>query len=506
MKKKIVSIEQLADTIRTLKSAGKKIVLCHGVFDLLHIGHIRYFEEAASMGDALVVTVTPDRFVDKGPFRPAFTEDLRAEAVASLKMVDYVAVNTWPTAEETLRLLMPDVYVKGSEFKKIINDKTGKIQREKAVVDEIGAEIAFTSGIVFSSSNLINRYLSNLPAEIDAYLKLFRKRHRLDEIEGLLEKMASLRVLVIGDTIMDEYVYCDPMGKSNKDPVLTVHCRSKDIFAGGVLAVANHVANFCGDIKVATVLGDIDSNKDVIKSQLSEKISLYFEVQKNAPTIIKRRFVDGYSFNKMFEVYVMDDSGLCSEKEALMCDWLKNNAGDYDLVIASDFGHGAISDKMVSILCEKSKFLAVNAQANSGNRGFHTISRYPKVDYACIAEHEIRMEMRKKNGSIKPMMDVLSKKLGARQFAVTRGRKGILVMSRPAEKVSVPAFAKNVVDRVGAGDAVLSITSMASKLGASNEVLGFIGNAVGALAVEVIGNKKSIDRKSVNKFITSLMK
>ncbi len=503
---KILGIEELADLLKNEHAKGRTIIHCHGVFDLLHIGHIRYFEEAASMGDILVVTLTPDRYVDKGPYRPAFSEDLRAEAVSSLKTVDYVAINKWPTAEETLKLLKPDVYVKGSEFENVTSDKTGKIQKEKEVADQIGTRLAFTSDIVFSSTNLINRYLSNLPDEIDEYLKLFRTRHSLEEIEALLNKMASLRVLVIGDTILDEYLYCEPLGKSTKDPVLTVKYQSKDIFAGGVLAVANHVANFAQQVTLVSVLGDKDSHDDFIKSQLSDNISFYYETQDDAPTIVKRRFVDGYSFNKMFEVYDMDDSGLCREKEENMCAWLEKNLGDYDLVIASDFGHGAISDKMVSILCKKSKFLAVNAQSNSGNRGFHTITRYPRADYVCIAEHEIRLEMRQKNGSVNPMMAELSQKMGTRQFVVTKGRKGSAIMNGAADIVSVPAFATNVVDRVGAGDSVLSVTSMASKLGASNEVLGFIGNAVGGLAVGVIGNKKSIDLKTVNKFVTTLMK
>lgn len=503
---KQTDLHTLARTIQDHKRQGKKIVHCHGVFDLLHIGHIRYFEEASSMGDVLVVTVTPDRFVDKGPFRPAFPEDLRAEAVASLKTVDYVAINEWPTAEETLRLLKPDVYVKGAEFQKITTDKTGKIQRENEVVDEIGARMAFTHDIVFSSSNLINRYLSNLPREIDDYLTLFRSRHSLPEIEELIEKMRSLRVLVIGDTILDEYQYCEPMGKSTKDPVLTVKYQAGDLFAGGVLAVANHVANFAKHVQLVTVIGEKDSHEDFIRSQLKDNVSLYFEVQKNAPTLIKRRFVDGYSFNKMFEVYIMDDSGLCREKEASMVRWLSEHLAEYDLVIVSDFGHGAISDSMVNILSEKSAFLAVNAQANSGNRGFHTVTRYPRADYVCIAEHEIRLEMRNKNGGIQPMMQKLSKSLGTKQFVVTRGRKGSVVMNGTGESVDIPAFATRVVDRVGAGDTVLSVTSMASKLGASNEVIGFLGNVVGAIAVGVIGNKKAIDRTNVTKFITSLLK
>ena len=115
---KIKTIEELAKLLDVYRSETKKIVHCHGVFDRIHIGHIRYFEQARLLGDILVVTVTPDCFVDKGPHRPAFAEKLRAEAIASLSSVDYVAINQWTTAEETLRLLRPDFYVKGSEFKK----------------------------------------------------------------------------------------------------------------------------------------------------------------------------------------------------------------------------------------------------------------------------------------------------------------------------------------------------------------------------------------------------
>ena len=140
---KILELEELAGKISVLKSEGKKIVHCHGCFDLMHIGHIKYFQAAKLMGDILVVTITPDVYVDKGPGRPAFTETLRSEAIAALECVDFVAVNKWPTAEDTLRLLKPDTYVKGQEFENL-EDETGKIQREYLVAKEIGAEVRFT--------------------------------------------------------------------------------------------------------------------------------------------------------------------------------------------------------------------------------------------------------------------------------------------------------------------------------------------------------------------------
>ena len=154
---KILEFDDLVQYVRRLKIEGKTIVLCHGCFDLMHPGHIKHFQAAKKMGDVLVVTVTPDEYIDKGLDRPVFSQDLRAESIAALECVDYVTVNRWPTAEETLQRLVPDYYVKGQEFEDF-NDETGKLQREVKIVEEIGASIRFTHEIVFSSTELLNKY------------------------------------------------------------------------------------------------------------------------------------------------------------------------------------------------------------------------------------------------------------------------------------------------------------------------------------------------------------
>lgn len=154
---KILEMEELAKKLHGLKSKGKRIVLCHGCFDLMHPGHIKYFQASKKMGDILVVTVSPDIYVDKGDGRPVYNQTLRAESIAALECVDYVAINKWPTAVETLRLLRPHIYVKGQEFENK-DDKTGKLQQEQAVLVEIGAEMRYTHEVVFSSTKLINQY------------------------------------------------------------------------------------------------------------------------------------------------------------------------------------------------------------------------------------------------------------------------------------------------------------------------------------------------------------
>ena len=154
---KFIDFDKLIKRVQNLKSKGKKVVLCHGCFDLMHPGHIKYFQAARKMGDVLIVTLTPDIYVDKGPGRPVFNQNLRAESIAALSCVNYVAINKWPTAEETIRVLRPDMYVKGQEFENL-EDKTGKIQKEYEVLKEIGAKIGLTHEIVFSSTELLNKY------------------------------------------------------------------------------------------------------------------------------------------------------------------------------------------------------------------------------------------------------------------------------------------------------------------------------------------------------------
>jgi rfaE bifunctional protein nucleotidyltransferase chain/domain len=156
LKLKILDIDTLTITTKELKSRGKTVVHCHGCFDLMHPGHIKYLQAAKRMGDVLLVTLTPDQFVDKGPDRPVFSQDLRAESIAALECVDFVSINLWPTAVETIRALKPHYYVKGQEFENL-KDRTGKIQQEYKVLKEIGAEMRFTHEIVFSSTKLLNK-------------------------------------------------------------------------------------------------------------------------------------------------------------------------------------------------------------------------------------------------------------------------------------------------------------------------------------------------------------
>lgn len=502
---KIHTLEELVPILDRHRADGRRIVHCHGVFDLLHIGHVRHFEQAKKLGDVLVVTLTPDRFVNKGAGRPAFTDSLRAEFLANLSSIDYVAVNHWPTAVDTIHLLRPHMFAKGSEFQNL-QDTIGHVSKEGEAIRAIGGEIVFTEDIVYSSSALINQYMSQYPDHVREFLSDFAARYPAEEVLAPLRAAEGLKVLVVGETIIDEYSYCEAIGKSGKEPVLATRYLGTDRFGGGVLACANHAANFADRVDVFTMLGEGMDQEDFVRGVLKPNVTPMFVEKKNSPTIVKKRFVEKYLSQKMFEVYRMNDEALDAAADADLCDRLRAILPDYDVVIVADYGHAMLTPDAIDVLCRHSKFLAVNTQSNAGNHGFNMISKYPRADYVCLAQREVALETRSQRLTPDEMVRHVSGRLHCPRVMMTRGSAGTMFFTAPAETHRAPAFATKVVDRVGAGDAVLCVTTLAVAAGAKPEFVPFLGNVVGAEAVTILGNQRSIERIPLYRHIECLLK
>jgi rfaE bifunctional protein nucleotidyltransferase chain/domain len=504
---KVKSISELAEITRCLRAEGKTIVQCHGVFDLLHPGHLRHFETAKREGDVLIVTVTKDQYVNKGPGRPVFNQRLRAESVAAIQSVDYVAINEWPTAVEAILKLRPHVYAKGSEYAAAEDDLTGGIYHEEEAVKSIGGRIHFTTEITFSSSELLNLHFNVYPEDAQAFLKEFRQRYSDRTVIKWLDGLKQLKVLVIGDTIIDEYHYCQPMGKSPKELIISTRYLRDEAFAGGVLACANHLAGFCEDVHLVTWLGRINSREDFIRKHLKSNISAKFVYREDSATIVNRRFVDQAFLTKMFQIYFLDDHNVLPPLiEREIYEHLKEILHRYDLVLVADYGHSMLGPSVVRLLSEEARYLAVNSQTNSTNAGYNLITKYPRADYVCIDEPEIRLACHDRLTPIHELIPDLAKRLQCKQFTVTRGHRGALTYSASEGFFEVPVFSDKIVDRVGAGDAFLSITAPCAAVGVPMDVIGFIGNAVGALAVQIVCNRSAVEPVPLYKFITALLK
>lgn len=504
---KVRSLDELADISRAAKQAGRTVVMAHGVFDLVHLGHVRHLAEARHQGDLLIVTITADRFVNKGPNRPVFTEQLRAEMLAALEQVDWVGINDAPTAEPILLSIAPDVYVKGPDYASPADDITGGIDVERQTIEAHGGRLFITDDISFSSSNLINRHLSVYDDRLTEYLDATRDETRLPRLMKLIESVKDYKVLVVGDAIIDEYSYVTAMNKSPKENMIATLFDHTEVFAGGVIAAANHVASFCRQVDIVTCLGRESSREEEIRASLKANVGLQVVWRETGPTTSKRRFVELGHLRKLFEVYLMDDKPLSGAAEQLMRDTVARLAPDYDLVIVTDFGHGAISQPTIDALQDRSRFLAVNAQTNSANYGFNMITRYDRADYICIDAPEARLAAQDKHHEIPIVIEQgLRRRIDCDRLIITHGRNGCVTRDRDGQIGLIPAFTGTVVDTVGAGDAFLAVTSPLVATGAPMQDVGFIGNAAGALKVGIVGHSRSVEKVPLMKFVTSLLK
>lgn len=502
---KILPLAQLAARVLEWQAAGKRVVLCHGVFDLLHPGHIRHFEAARREGDLLVVTITPDRHVNKGPGRPVFSQQLRAEVIASLTQVDLVAINEWPTAAKTIRQIKPDVYVKGSDYKDHAADVTGGIVDEVRAVEQAGGRVVYTDEATFSSSSLANSCLDLYPRETADFLREFRARTPGSAIQAGIDRVAGCRALVIGDAIIDEYHYCTPLGKSPKGDVINTKFLSEERFAGGVLAAVNHVASVCEQVDLVTVLGKHPGHETFVRRHLHANVRPTFFTNGQRPTVVKRRFVEPVYMRKLFEVSFLEEAVPDAGQDEMYAH-LEQALPAYDLVLVADFGHGALGPTLIDLICRKARFLAVNAQTNSANMGFNLITKYPRADYVCVDEPEARLALQDRSGDLAGLIPQLHHRLEAPWVAVTRGRQGCIVSHRETGMWTIPAFTANIVDTIGAGDAFLALTAPCVAVGMPMEQVGFVGNAAGAMHVGVVGNRTTVEKIPLLKFMTTLLK
>jgi len=507
MFEKIKSIDELETIAERVRREGRKIVLAHGVFDILHIGHKRHLDIGKKQGDVLIVTITTDLLVNKGPGRPIFSEKLRAEMLAGLASVDFVGISSNPGAEYVIDKIRPDIYLKGSEYSVEENDVTGRITTERVGVERHGGKVVFTEDITFSSSSLANRVLQLYPDEANQYLKDLRSRISLQELLAPLRALQNTRCLVVGDSILDEYVYVEPLGKPSKENIIATRYREREVFCGGVLATANLTAQFCGSVDLVTLLGSTESHEEFIRSSLAPNINLVPFFREGAQTTVKSRLVDPGYIKKLIEVAYLADALLTPETQDELNSWVEKEIENYDVVIVNDFGHGMIDETLIDILCSKAKFLAVNAQTNSANRGYNLVTKYPRADLVCIDEPEARLAVADRNSPIERIVcEKLKRRMNCRNFIITHGKLGCLVAKDCGALHRIPALIDEAIDTIGAGDAFFSVAAPLVGSGCDPFLAAFVGNAVGAMKVRIVGQRHQISSAEVVKYLTSLLK
>lgn len=506
---KAVSKEEFKKKIRPgLKAGGKTIALCHGVFDLFHPGHVIHLEQAKGMADVLVVSVTAAGYVRKGPDRPYFNDEMRMKVLAALECVDYVMLSEGYTVGDIIESVEPDIYVKGEEYARAENDITGKITEEKALVEKHGGKLEFTTGAVFSSTKLINTAMSGLPEDVRQYMGDFRTRHTMDEIRKYAEKAGKLKILVIGDVIIDRYTYCNVQGMMSKDMGYSARLDHSEEYLGGAVAVTRHLAGFSGNVALMSVIGNEEGMRLRLFDELADRVQLKLTYSTKFPTIVKHRYLTRNEkreeYRKIFAINNIPETG-GYEEDAYACfkEKLGENIKNYDVVFLCDFGHGVIDREVMEAVQEKAKYLVLNCQTNSSNKGLNIITKYGRADVFTLDQQELKLAFPECAPDERKGLGMLSGHLKGDGW-LTRGAKGAYEVCGGRIK-ECPAFTLNVKDTVGAGDAFFAMAGMFAAAGAPVEVGTFMGNIGGALGANIVGNKDALEKTDVLKFAGTLM-
>jgi cytidyltransferase-like protein len=468
-REKIVTLDDLP-RIRA-QFRDRRIVHCHGAFDLVHPGHLTHFEEARARGDLLVVTVTGDRHITKKR-SVTFTEDQRARQVAALEIVDYVAVVHEPTALSAIEALHPDVYVKGPEYADLTLDKSRSIYHEMRVLEEYGGTMYFTSGETFSSTKL-SHFLLAAPdaAQRDPLLQNDHIRFRdisslgftLDQLRQFVARAATLRVCVIGETIVDEWVDVALTNLSTQSRCVAGLEKARVQQIGGAGIIARHLANFVADVHCFSngPAGEGPAN-------LQHKAVADGE-------LVETRFVDAESGRPVFKSKSMSLANVRHHELPAF--------DDYDLVVVADFGHGLLDAAEINrrIAVHRSSTVAAMAQVNSSNYGYNLPIKYAGADYYSLNRTEAELCLHERNLALEELVAKSSRLLQCESLSVTDGDRGVLT-TIAGTGFTLPSLSVTVVDTIGCGDAHFALSSIAVRLGLPAPLVALVGS-IGAAAM-----------------------
>ncbi|MDC3206108.1 PfkB family carbohydrate kinase, partial [Candidatus Pelagibacter sp.] len=415
------------------------------------------FSKAKSVSDLLFVSVTTDRYVNKGDGRPYNNIKNRIKVLEKIEDIDFLIESDFPTAEKVLQNLKPNLYCKGSEYQN--TDYTENLKKEIKVLKKNNGKVFFTHEETSSSSKIINELLSDDSSILKKYLKEIRSALTFKEIEKEINKVKKSKVLVIGDLIIDEIDSCSIIGKSSKDHHLIVNKESNEKYLGGSAAIANTTAEFSNTTILALVGNDFKKIKLVNK--LNKNIKKKIFIEPNSTTITKKRFVEEDTGSKLFGVYNSNNCKLSKKNENKILQFLKKNISHYDRIIVCDYNHNFITKKILDKINIYRKNVYLNSQINANNFGYHSFSKYKKLNFLTSNEKEVRHHLREPNIDIIKLIKKFERKLNFNNLVITRGKSGIVYYNKKDKKIlNIPAFGLIPKDRVGAGDTLLSFISL----------------------------------------------
>lgn len=495
---KIISFEDAPGVFGRLRGEGRRIVQCHGTFDLVHPGHIVHLEEAARLGDVLVVTVTGEKHVNKGPGRPYFNDALRARTLSALSCVSYVVLIPFPAAVEAIEAVRPHVYCKGTDYLQPSGDVTGNFRDDVATVTRLGGEVRFIGDVVFSSTRLLNSRFQVTSPELARFCDGLATRYSPDELLGWVGGLEGLRVLVVGEAIFDRYTFVQVQGLTSKNRIISGRYLEEETHPGGALAIYRHVRQFVRQVRLVSLVGTEPWVDPLLRPVLGEAGDACIR-DGSITTIIKQRYVEpvseGKDLSKLFAINYLDSRPPSEEVLGALLGRLRSELKSCDVVILADFGHGMMQEAVRDLVQDSGVFLAVNCQTNSNNRGFNVLAhRYRRADVFSLDEQELLLCCGSRHANLRDELERLRARLGARRAWLTRGAVETLGLDDAGAAVTCPPLRDDATDTVGAGDAFFSLVALAAARGMPLDLATLLGQLAGSQAVKIVGNREPISK------------
>lgn len=463
----------------------KKIVLVAGNFNVLHPGHLRLFRFAKECGDRLIVAVKSDLLSGADAHVP---EDLRLDGVKSNLLVDEAFLVTENIAQ-LIEKLRPDIVVKGKEYE-------GQDNEELAALKTYGGRLVFSSGeTIFSSLDLIRREFQKFNEKTISLPREYIKRHdiKLANLAKFIKNYTNLRVGVIGDLIVDEYITCQPLGMSQEDPTIVVTPIDSTRFIGGAGIVAAHAAGLGASVNFFSISGDDEVGRYAANMLKDFGIITHLLCDKTRQTTLKQRYRS--KGKSLLRVSHLHEGAISQELQDAMLSVIKKELPNLDVLVFSDFNYGCLPqslvDKIIDFALQHKIFMAADSQSSSQ---IGDIARFRRMHLITPTEREARLSLKNREDGLVVLAEKLRVKTDAKNLFLKMGEEGLLIHPSPEDLESkwmtdrVSALNSSAKDVTGAGDSLLITGAMTLVLGANIWEAALLGSLAAAIQVGRVGN------------------
>ena len=446
--------------------------------------------------------------MNKGPGRPYFNNRLRSRSLCALQCVDYVVAIPFAAATEAIAAVKPSIYCKGSEYASPDADVTGHFKDDVEATERHGGRVEFVGETLFSSTNLINKNFRVVADDIRDFCLTISHTWSPADFRAIVDSFSRLRVLVVGDVIIDRYTTVEVQGMTSKDRILSGRFINEENQLGGALAIHRHLKQFAGRVDICGIVGREAWAQQSMGECVAGESDLL--VRSDRCTIVKQRFVEavkpGKEISKLFSVNYIErelpEAAVVDELVKL----LEAKIGDYDVVLAADFGHGTCQEPVRELLQRRAAFLAVNCQTNSNNHGFNIINRRWRRAHAFSLDRtELALAVGHQKFDIAAELERLKGTLGSDYAWITRGEVETIGMKTNAPPCRCVPLEMNVIDTIGAGDAFFALASLAAASAVPLPMATFIAQLAGAQAVGTVGNREAVMKEKLLRSGMSLL-